>query len=175
MGEMLGDISNLSRAEKDISESDCVLISPKEIRDGIFAAFKERAEEKGLVLKVKVGSGSPSIVTSKVYLTEILNNLVSNAIKYTQEGSVTVELSLSDDQKLKIAVKDSGIGLSKNDQKHIFDKFWRSEDYKTRQSSGMGLGLYVTKKLVQKIGGKISLNSEKDKGSEFTLELGSLR
>lgn len=175
MGEMLGDISNLSRAEKDISQADCAVISPKEIRDDIFSAFKERAEEKGLVLKVKVQSDAPSISTSKIYLTEVVNNLVSNAIKYTETGSVTIELTLINNSDLRISVKDSGIGLSKNDQKHIFDKFWRSEDYKTRKSNGMGLGLYVTKKLVQKIGGKISVNSQKDKGSEFIIEIGNLR
>lgn len=175
MGEMLGDISNLSRAEKDISQADCAVISPKEIRDDIFSAFKERAEEKGLVLKVKVQSDAPSISTSKIYLTEVVNNLVSNAIKYTEKGSVTIELTLINNSDLRISVKDSGIGLSKNDQKHIFDKFWRSEDYKTRKSNGMGLGLYVTKKLVQKIGGKISVNSQKDEGSEFIIEIGNLR
>lgn len=175
MGEMLGDISNLSRAEKEISGSDCVLITPKELRDGIFSAFKERAEEKGLVLKVKIEANAPVISTSKIYLTEVVNNLVSNAIKYTEKGFVTIELSPSRSGGLKIVVKDSGIGLSKNDQKHIFDKFWRSEDYKTRKSNGMGLGLYVTKKLIQKINGKISVASQKDKGSEFTIEVEDLR
>ena len=132
-------------------------------------------KEKGLVLKVKIQSDAPSISTSKIYLTEVVNNLVSNAIKYTETGSVTIELTLINNSDLRISVKDSGIGLSKNDQKHIFDKFWRSEDYKTRKSNGMGLGLYVTKKLVQKIGGKISVNSQKDKGSEFIIEIGNLR
>lgn len=175
MAEMLGDISNLSRAEKEISESDCIIVSPKEIRESIFNAFKLRAEEKGLLLKVKLKADAPSILTSKVYITEIINNLVSNAIKYTQKGSVIVELSLKNVDNLKIVVQDTGIGLSSNDQKHIFDKFWRSEDYKTRQSGGMGLGLYVTKKLVKKIGGQISFISEKNKGSEFTVEIGNLR
>lgn len=175
MGEMLGDISNLSRAAKDISQDDCVTITPKEIRDSIFSSFKERAEEKGLVLKVKVEANAPPISTSRIYLTEVVNNLVSNAIKYTEKGSVTIELNLTNDDNLSISVKDTGIGLSRNDQKHIFDKFWRSEDYKTRKSSGMGLGLYVTKKLAQKIGAKITISSQKNKGSEFIVEIGNLR
>ena len=176
IAEMLGDLSNLNRSAKVITDDDCSLIKPTDIRNLIFDNFKNKAKEKNLSLKVIVKRGAPSINTSKVYLVESINNLISNAIKYTNEGSVEVVIGpdQADKAKLKVEVEYTGIGLSKSDQQHIFDKFWRSEDYQTRKNGGMGLGLYVTKKLITKIGGTIFVKSRKGEGSKFTIIVGNI-
>jgi two-component system, OmpR family, phosphate regulon sensor histidine kinase PhoR len=76
---------------------------------------------------------------------------------------------------VEFAVSDTGIGISKSDQERVFDKFFRSEDYRTRQSNGTGLGLYVTIKLARLIHAEISLDSELNKGSTFTIFIPNLR
>lgn len=174
ISEMLSDISSLSRAEKKLEDLDLTLVTAEEIRSEILNNFRSKAKEKGLILKVAASVDTPGVLTSKLYLFEILFNFVSNAIKYTETGSVTVNLYSDQSRNLIISVKDTGIGLSKNDKQHIFDKYWRSEDYRTRKNGGMGLGLYVTKKLINKIDGKIEVSSNLNKGSEFKLILKGL-
>jgi two-component system phosphate regulon sensor histidine kinase PhoR len=174
ISEMLTDISSLSRTEKNLDDLDLSLIKPEEIRSEIFNSYKSKAEEKGLKLSVSIDADIPGIFTSKLYLFEIVSNFVSNAIKYTESGSVTVKLGSVGGKNLIISVKDTGIGLSKNDKQHIFDKYWRSEDYRTRKNGGMGLGLYVTKKLIDKISSSVEVKSSLNKGSEFILTVKGL-
>jgi two-component system phosphate regulon sensor histidine kinase PhoR len=99
---------------------------------------------------------------------EILQNFITNAIKYTAEGSVMIK-AVSDPKGARFAISDTGIGISKADQEKVFDKFFRSEDYRTRQAKGTGLGLYVTVKLTRLIHAEIELTSELNKGSTFTV------
>jgi two-component system phosphate regulon sensor histidine kinase PhoR len=174
ISEMLSDISSLSRAEKKIDDLELKLVTAEEISSEILNNFKSKAGEKGLKLKIITPPNSRGILTSKLYLFEILSNLVSNAIKYTEAGSITVKIDDDQLNNLMISIKDTGIGLSKNDKQHIFDKYWRSEDYRTRKNGGMGLGLYVTKKLIDKIDGKLEVSSNLNKGSEFKLTLKGL-
>jgi signal transduction histidine kinase len=105
-----------------------------------------------------------------LYLEEILQNFITNAIKYTQKGSVTLRIRKTR-EGVHFAVKDSGIGISKADQKRIFEKFYRSEDYRTRESSGTGLGLYVVQKLSHKLSTTIEVSSQLNHGSEFSFTL----
>src|SRR5665811_2036986 len=77
--------------------------------------------------------------------------------------------------EVRFNVKDTGIGISTSDKKHLFEKFFRSEDYRTRESSGTGLGLHITKKLAEKIGGEVDVQSKLNSGSSFTLTVGSIK
>jgi signal transduction histidine kinase len=105
-----------------------------------------------------------------LYLHELLQNFITNAIKYTREGSVTLIVRRQKDDIL-FEVSDTGIGISKSDQAKVFDKFYRSEDYRTRETSGTGLGLYVTHKLAKKMGTTITLKSRLNHGSHFSFTL----
>ena len=99
-----------------------------------------------------------------------MNNLVENAIKYTKQGTVTVNVS-GDAETVTITVKDSGIGIPREDIPHLFQKFYRVDNSDTREIGGTGLGLYLCRRLVEFIGGKIWVESEYGKGSTFTLSL----
>ncbi|MEP2770681.1 MAG: response regulator [Fulvivirga sp.] len=114
-------------------------------------------------------------MTDPVRLNQIITNLVSNAIKFTEKGFVKIEVFLeSDDEKsatISFTVKDSGIGIEKDQQAHVFDRFTQAEKATTRKYGGTGLGLAISKKLVELQGGKMQLSSEPGKGSEFSFNL----
>jgi signal transduction histidine kinase len=103
-----------------------------------------------------------------LYVREILQNFITNAIKYSEKGSITVGARPQKDGVV-FTVSDTGIGISKADQERVFDKFFRSEDFRTRSNSGTGLGLYVTMKLTRLIHADISLESELNHGSTFSI------
>lgn len=169
LATMINDLSTLSRAERGIGDS-LENISPKELGQNLFKKYQPSAEEKGLILNLNLGNSLGNVRTSRLYLEELLQNFITNAIKYTREGSVEINFKKSKNGVI-FSVKDSGIGISKSDQKRVFDKFYRSEDYRTRETGGTGLGLYVSAKLANKIGTKIQLNSKLNHGSEFFFEL----
>lgn len=106
----------------------------------------------------------------KDHLREIISNLVENAVKYTPKGSITVDIS-SDTDALIISIKDSGIGIPKEDQAHLFQKFYRVDNSATREIGGTGLGLYLSRRLAEAIGGNLWVESVYGEGSTFFLKL----
>ena len=103
-----------------------------------------------------------------------MQNFITNALKYTQRGHITIAAK-QQPSGVEISVSDTGIGISKSDQERIFDKFFRSGDYRTRQTNGTGLGLYVTMKLARLTNSSISFKSELNKGSTFTIYAPNLK
>lgn len=166
LASMVNDLGTLSRAERGAGDA-FEEIDLTELANGLYHKYEPRASKKGLTLHLDAGVKLGSITTSRLYLEEILQNFVTNAIKYTQKGDVTITIKRSKGG-VTFAVKDSGIGMSKTDLARIFEKFYRSEDYRTRETSGTGLGLYVTKKLAHKIGVKIEVTSRLNHGSTFS-------
>ncbi|MES9991728.1 MAG: response regulator [Candidatus Thiodiazotropha sp.] len=134
--------------------------------------MRMRAEEKGLQLQVDQSSHFPRyIVGDEARLRQILINLVGNAIKYTQQGEVTLRLGTKNNESahLMIEVTDTGTGISPDDQKHIFDPFIQLEE--RSGGTGTGLGLTITRQFVHMMGGIINLKSTPGKGSVFKIEL----
>lgn len=175
LADMINDLSTLARAERGALDVVPEKIDPKKLVQQLHDTYEIEAKQRGLELKVKTGTRVPSLVTSELYLKEVLQNFITNSIKYTQKGSVTIGVKAGGKGKVSFYVKDTGIGISKSDQKKLFDKFFRSEDYRTRESSGTGLGLYVTAKLAKKIKAEISVQSSLNKGSTFTIAVSSLK
>ena len=165
---MINDLSTLSRAERGVLESDLEDINVHEFVESLQTNYGPESERKGLTLHIDIDPSLELLHSSKLYVQEILQNFVTNAIKYTEEGSVTV-YAKQKPKGVEFAVHDTGIGISKGDQARVFDKFFRSEDYHTRQQNGTGLGLHVTRKLAQLAKAEISLSSELSKGSTFTI------
>lgn len=130
--------------------------------------YVSEVEKKNLKMHTEVDPGLELLHNSSLYLREILQNFITNAIKYTEHGVITVGARPAAGG-VEFTVSDTGIGISQQDQETVFDKFFRSEDYRTRKSSGTGLGLYVTQKLAKLIGAKITLSSMLNKGSTFTI------
>ncbi|HEX5744031.1 MAG TPA: ATP-binding protein, partial [Candidatus Saccharimonadales bacterium] len=114
------------------------------------------------------------LYSSKLYVREILQNFMTNAIKYTAKGRVTLAAK-PNPKGVEFRVSDTGIGISKSDQERVFDKFFRSEDYRTREAKGTGLGLYVTMKLSRLVHAEITLESELNQGSTFTVFVPNLQ
>lgn len=165
---MINDLSTLSRAERGVLENNVEDINVHEFVESLQTNYTPEAERKGLKLHIDVDPSLELLKSSKLYVQEILQNFITNSIKYTESGSVTVYAK----QKkggVEFSVHDTGIGISKGDQARVFDKFFRSEDYHTRQQNGTGLGLHVTRKLAQMAKADISLDSELGKGSTFTI------
>lgn len=170
LARMVNDLSTLSRAERGVADTPEVISVGDMIHD-LYNEYAPQAEAKGLKFNLDMVAQPGNVNASRLYLKELLQNFVTNAIKYTKSGEVTVIVTKDDANNLTFAVKDSGIGISKSDQKRIFEKFFRSEDYRTRETGGTGLGLYVSVKLAKKLGTRIELTSRLNHGSTFSFEL----
>lgn len=171
LARMVNDLSTLSRAERGVADTAEEIDVDQLIHD-LYNEYAPQAKAKGLTLNLDVSPKLGYVSASRLYLKELLQNFVTNAIKYTKEGSILVSVHVKDGV-ITFAVKDSGIGISKSDQARIFDKFYRSEDYRTRETGGTGLGLYVARKLSKKLGTTIELKSRLNHGSTFWFTLPS--
>jgi two-component system phosphate regulon sensor histidine kinase PhoR len=169
LARMVNDLSTLSRAERGVADTT-EEINVAELVHDLYNEYAPQASEKGLHFNLDMTPQVGSVEASRLYLKELLQNFVTNAIKYTKEGSVSVRVEKKGDN-LIFAVKDTGIGISKSDQAHIFEKFYRSEDYRTRETGGTGLGLYVAMKLSKKLHTVILMSSRLNHGSEFSFQL----
>ena len=168
LGGMINDLATLSRAERGKLTTEIESINCVELMQELQQLYEKQATDKGLTYIVHTDPNLEILKSSKLYVKEILQNFITNAIKYTEKGKVSVSAHNKKGGVL-FEVMDSGIGISKSDQEKVFDKFFRSEDFRTRQNSGTGLGLYVTVKLSRLIHAEIDLDSELNKGSTFSV------
>ena len=166
---MVIELRSLSRAERGVS-AEGEDIDVKELMHKLHTQYEKDARARKLHLDLDLGTKLGSVHTSRLYLEELLQNFITNAIKYTNDGTITVSAKLKKGN-VYFAVKDSGIGISRGDQQKIFAKFYRSEDYRIRETNGTGLGLYVSAKLAHKIGTQIDVTSRLNHGSTFSFEL----
>lgn len=169
LAKMVNDLSTLSRAERGVADEP-ELIDVADLIHALHRQYQQDASNKGLRLNIDLGSKLGKIRASRLYTEELLQNFITNAIKYTKEGEITIIAKRSKDT-VTFSVKDSGIGISRGDQVKIFQKFYRSEDYRIRETNGTGLGLYVSAKLAHKLGTRIDLKSRLNHGSTFSFEM----
>lgn len=170
LARMVNDLSTLSRAERGIAD-ETEIIDVAELAAQINSEYSPQAAEKNLAFNLDIGGRLGSVQASRLYLEEILQNFITNAIRYTQEGSVTLSIKKNRSGEIIFKIIDTGIGISKADLNKIFDKFYRAEDYRTRETKGTGLGLYVSAKLAKKLGCKIEVESRLNHGSAFGFRL----
>lgn len=169
LSSLINDLSTLSRAENgDLQHVNFVSINVHQLLNSLAQNYLPEVEKKNLTMHTEIDPSLELLHSSNLYVREILQNLVTNAIKYTEHGMITVTARPATGGVM-FTVSDSGIGISRNDQEQIFDKFFRSEDFRTRKSSGTGLGLYVTRKLARLIDAKITVESTLNKGSTFSI------
>lgn len=132
--------------------------------------MKLLADEKGVTISAHVPSEPITLSTDSMQLGIVLQNIVSNAIKYSHQGG-SVQMSLEEDQgHVKINVRDNGIGIPPDDQPHIFEKLYRAHNVHKVDVNGSGLGLYCSQKIADQLGGSIVFKSEEGKGSTFTVQ-----
>jgi len=174
LADMINDLSTLSRAERDKLSVEVESINAHDLVLELAANYNAQADAKNLVIKTDLAPQLELLQSGKLYVREILQNFITNAIKYTETGTVTIGAKPTA-RGVSFVVGDSGIGISKSDQEKIFDKFFRSEDYRTRQNNGTGLGLYVTIKLVHLLHAEVEVQSELNVGSTFTVTFPNLK
>ncbi|MBL8121362.1 PAS domain S-box protein [Candidatus Saccharibacteria bacterium] len=165
---MVNDLSTLSRADRGKLTLELSAVNVHNLVRDLAESYKNEASAKSLKLKADLSPHLESLSTSELYVREILQNFITNAIKYTEKGSITVGAKPTKGGVM-FTVSDTGIGISKADQERVFDKFFRSEDFRTRATNGTGLGLYVTMKLARLIHAEITLESELNHGSVFSI------
>lgn len=169
LAKMVNDLSTLSRAERGVADAP-EEINIRNLIDDLYNEYAPQAEKKNLRFDLDLSPKLGTITVSRLYLKELLQNFITNSLKYTKEGSITLRAHRKD-TKITFDVKDTGIGISKSDQSKVFNKFYRSEDYRTRETGGTGLGLYVAAKLAKKLGTKITLISRLNHGSSFSFAI----
>jgi len=175
---ILNDILDLSKLEAGKVALESVAISPKQIVADVSSLFSAKAEEKGLVLETEECGVIPDwIKGDPTRVWQILSNLVTNAIKFTEEGRVRILLSYDDkgtadeEGQLTLAVSDTGIGISDKAQENLFDRFSQADASTTRKFGGTGLGLAICRQLVEQMNGEISVKSAEGVGSIFRVEI----
>lgn len=170
LSKMINDLSTLSRAERGKLEVEIEPINCSELVDLLAKEYSPQAESKGLSIRSHADPHLEILNSSRLYVREILQNFITNAIKYTESGHVTIAAKPYE-KGVIFEVSDTGVGISKQDKERIFDKFFRSEDYRTREANGTGLGLYVTLKLSKLIHAEIDVTSHLNQGSTFSIKV----
>jgi CheY-like chemotaxis protein/HPt (histidine-containing phosphotransfer) domain-containing protein len=172
---IINDILDLSKVEAGKLSLENIGFRPKDVVGRAMQVLAHKAEEKGLRLSNSLfAPGISPVLTGDPYrLNQVLLNLVGNAIKFTETGYVDVSFSLLSEtettQTVKIAVKDSGIGMDASFVKHLFEEFSQANESITRKYGGTGLGMSISRNLVELMGGKITAESEKGRGTTITL------
>jgi len=169
LAKMVNDLSTLSRAERGVADAT-EEINVTDLLHSLHHKYQKEAETRKLQLDIDLGAKLGNVNVSRLYLEELLQNLITNALKYTKEGSVTLQAKRTKDS-IQFTIKDTGIGISRGDQAKVFSKFYRSEDFRIRETSGTGLGLYVSTKLAHKLHTTVELKSRLNHGSAFSFEL----
>ncbi|PZR20358.1 MAG: histidine kinase [Flavobacterium psychrophilum] len=168
---LIDEILDLSKIEAGKMELEFIDIATKEITDNLKALFNEVAKQKGIQLTIIADEAPLVLKTDKVRLEQILKNLLSNAIKFTAKGSVTLEIRKcpKNDKMICFIVRDTGIGIPYEKQPLIFEAFQQADGSTKRKYGGTGLGLSISRELAKLLKGEITLKSEPNEGSEFTL------
>jgi len=178
---LINEILDISKVEAGKMELRLEEMDLDELKSAVEQTFQQVAVDKGLSLTIKSGDGLPtSIRTDSRRLMQIVNNLVANAFKFTEQGGVTVEISrpaamthsgLAPGKTVAISVIDTGIGIAADRQGVIFEAFQQADGTTSRKYGGTGLGLAISRELAMLLGGEIQMHSEPGQGSTFTLYL----
>lgn len=168
---LIDEILDLSKIEAGKMDLEFLDVSTKEITDNLWNLFSHVAKEKNIKFEI-ISKEAPIVIkTDKMRLEQILKNLISNAIKFTDKGSVSLEIKVNtdDDKIICFIVKDTGIGIPLGKQPLIFEAFQQADGSTKRKYGGTGLGLSISRELAKLLRGEIILHSKENEGSTFTL------
>jgi signal transduction histidine kinase len=175
MGELVQGLLDISRIEAGRVRINTEAVQMHEAVAEAVRGVQEQITAKSQDLTVEVPEALPTVAADRTRLVQILVNLLSNACKYTPEGgSITVKAQPangSEDGFVRCSVRDTGVGISEEDQARLFTKYFRADDPAVRNEPGTGLGLVITKNLIELQGGKIWMESQAGQGSEFTFTM----
>jgi PAS domain S-box-containing protein len=167
---LVSDLLDISRMESGRMELDVQVVSMLQVVQQVSNSMRKAFQDRGLTLTVDVPPELPEILGDPSRISQILMNLLSNAYKYTTEGGAILRVRPGR-RALQIDVIDTGVGISLEDQEKLFTPFFRADEQAVRQETGSGLGLTITKSLVEMHGGEMRVTSKPGKGSTFTFSL----
>ncbi|WP_460202194.1 sensor histidine kinase [Scytonema sp. NUACC21] len=167
---LVSDTQELSKVEAGNLPINTQPVNLYPLLLSLIERFSEQLLEEGPVLRLQCPPNFPLVSADPERVEQILVNLLGNALRYTAKGSITVKVWV-EPPKLWIAVVDTGHGIKKEDLPFVFDRFWRSERSRARSPGGTGIGLAISRHLVELQGGEIQVESEIDKGSTFRFSL----
>jgi signal transduction histidine kinase len=180
MATLVSDLADISRIESGRLRLEFAPVEIMDVVEEVVQAQEQRLKEKSQILNQQISENLPPVWGDRIRILQVLTNLLSNANKYTPDGgTITIQAKRSDNQwdpegapeVVLIDVQDTGIGMSEEDKVQIFTKFFRSADPKVREVPGTGLGLNITKYLVEMQGGRIWFETEFGKGTTFKFTL----
>lgn len=177
MLQIINDILDMAKIDSGKVELDTEKFDLEEVVKNIDDMFRTSMEEKGLVYHVEQDLKCRHVYGDKLHINQIIINLASNALKYTHPGGevwITILLSETDEDgtaEFKVSVRDTGIGISEEFKKHIFEEFERERSTTVTGIQGTGLGLAISKKLTDLMGGKLECKSNLGEGTEFIFSL----
>jgi len=170
--DLITDLMELNRLDGERGVARCDEIDVNELLEEMKAMAQFMPKTEGVILEVMGPTGLPPLFSDRDKLKIILRNLLGNAIKFTQKGKITMGARFKPGmQTMELSVRDTGIGIDEKDQRRIFDMFWQGDRSHARAFRGVGLGLYIVRRLADQIGAKIEVESEKGEGSLFRLRI----
>ncbi len=169
---LINDVLDLAKIEAGRLDLKPKRLETGELLGALRGQFEPVAASRGLTLRMSAAPGAPgSIETDPLRLEQVLRNLLSNALKFTEQGEVSLEAAAAGPGRIAFAVRDTGIGIGEAHQKAIFEPFTQADGTTNRKYGGTGLGLSISRELARLLGGEIQLASEAGKGSTFTVIL----
>lgn len=169
---IINDILDFSKIEAGKLDLESSMLDISGIIKNLENLFRYQAEEKGIEFITNVDLPSTKYLGDSFRLTQVLTNLIANAIKFTSDGSIALSVSLLHEEEtestLRFSVKDTGIGITEEAQEHLFEEFSQADNSITRQFGGSGLGLSISERIVGMMDGKMEVVSTKDEGSIFS-------
>jgi signal transduction histidine kinase len=173
--KLVRDILEISRVDAGRLELRLKPTSFNELAEMAVVNHENQAQEHGLTLECHAAERDPVVLADSQWMTQVMNNLMSNAIRYTPGGgtiTVSAGTKVADGRSwATVTVSDTGMGIPEEELPYIFDRFFRGEEPRTMQISGTGLGLAILKEIVELHGGRVTVESEVDRGSSFTVWL----
>lgn len=171
LNSMVNELQNISRLDAGYMALNKTEIDFKSFFSDFFLLVNADAEARSIKLKVEIPDDLPPCWADPERLKQIVLNLVSNALRYTQDGGTVVQKAWSENNRFYFSVTDTGIGMTEEECQHVFDRFYRTDRSRARETGGTGLGMAITKGLVEAHGGEIKVKSIKNVGTTFTLWL----
>ncbi len=168
---LINDLCTMSKLEQKDLAPVCETVSLTEVIRQVADGFTAQAAEKGIAIVQEVPQDIRRLNWNRDEAEEILMNLVSNAVKFNRPRGTVKVCAVADEDFLQLRVSDAGIGMTGEERKRLFQRFYRVRNEKTRRIPGSGLGLSIVRKIVETRGGSVQVESEPDKGSTFTVNL----
>jgi signal transduction histidine kinase len=168
MALLVSDLSDISRIETGQLKVDVRRLDLRALLPEALGGLRGEIEAKHQTLALKLPPDLPNVGCDESRLVQIISNLVSNAHKYSPPGAAITLSAQAEPGAVRVSVADQGFGISERDQARLFTQFFRSEEPNIREQTGWGLGLHITRRLIELMGGEISVQSEPGQGSTFS-------